>query len=277
MHVVGEDVVAALDRGHRLGRPHQVQGGARGGAERELVGAAGRGGERDGVPLHGLGHVDLADDPDQLADLGRVGHRLEVVERVGLGVRVEHRDLGRLDRVAHRDPGHEPVALGLGEGVGALHLDRVLGRDDHERRVELVGRVVDGDLPLLHALEQCRLGLGRGPVDLVADHDVGEDAAGAELELAGVLVEHRDAGDVGGQQVRGELDAPDRAVDAAGQCLAQHRLADPGHVLDQQVTLGEQHHEGRRDHVGLALDDLLDVGPDPPDDAGQCLEVGAPG
>jgi hypothetical protein len=103
-------------------------------------------------------------------------------------VAVEHRELGPAPG-SPSTPGHEAVALRLGEGVGALHLDRVLGRDHHERRLELVGRAVDGDLALLHALQQRGLGLGRGAVDLVADHDVGEDAARLELELAGVLVE----------------------------------------------------------------------------------------
>ncbi len=97
---------------------------------------------------------------------------------------------------------------------------------------------------------------------------------GPELELAGVLVEHRDPGDVRGQQVRGELDPAYRRVDAAGQGLAQHRLADAGHVLDQQVTLGEQHDQRRVDDVRLALDDLLDVPADPPHDTRQRLEVG---
>jgi hypothetical protein len=117
--------------------------------------------------------------------------------------------------------------------------------------------------------------LGRRPVDLVPDHDVGEDAAGTELELAGVLVEHRHAGDVGGQQVRRELDPADRRVDAAGQGLGQHRLADTGHVLDQQVTLGEQHHQRRRHDVRLPLDDPLDVRPHQAHDPGQRLEIGA--
>jgi hypothetical protein len=103
------------------------------------------------------------------------------------------------------------------------------------------------------------LGLGRGAVDLVADHDVGEHPAGAELELAGVLVEDRDAGDVGGQQVRRELDPSHGRVDAAGQRLAQLGLADAGDVLDEQVALGEQHDQGCVDDVGLAGDHALDV------------------
>ena len=42
-----------------------------------------------------------------------------------------------------------------------------------------------------------------------------------------------------------------RAVDAAGQRLAEHRLADAGHVLDQQVALGEQHDQGGVTTSGL--------------------------
>ena len=52
-------------------------------------------------------------------------------------------------RVARR-----PIQLALGQGVGALVLDRVLGGDDHERSVEPVGRGVDRHLALLHGLEQ---------------------------------------------------------------------------------------------------------------------------
>ena len=125
-----------------------------------------------------------------------------------------------------------------------------------------VAGAVDGDLRLLHALEQGRLGLRAGSVDLVADDEVREHRAGLELELAGRLVVDRDAGDVGGQQVGRELDAAHRAVDAAGERAGQHRLADAGHVLDEQVALGEQH--GHRDLDGLALsvDDGLDGGHD---------------
>ena len=198
----------------------------------------------------------------------------QVVQRRALAVGVEHLQLGLLVRVAHRQPHHEPVALRLGEGVGALHLDRVLGREHHERERQLVGLAVDGDLPLLHALEQRRLGLRRGPVDLVADDDVGEDRARLELELAALLVVDRDAGDVAGQQVGGELDAAHRAVDRAGQRLGEHRLADAGDVLDEQVALGE-HHGDREPHgVALALDDALDRTADPGRGVGQRGQAG---
>ena len=118
---------------------------------------------------------------------------------------------------------------------------------------------VDGDLALLHRLEQRRLGLRRRAVDLVGEHDVGEDAAGPELELVGGAVPHRHAGDVGRQEVGGELDAVAGAADRRRDRLGQRRLADAGDVLDEEVALGEEAHEREVDLLALALDHALDV------------------
>ena len=68
--------------------------------------------------------------------------------------------------------------------------------------------------------------------------------AGPELEAPVAAVPDGDADDVGGQQVGRELDPAERAVDRAGQGLGQARLADAGHVLDQQVALGDQAQRG---------------------------------
>ena len=87
-------------------------------------------------------------------------------------------------------------------------------------------------------------------------------APGRNSKSLPLLVVDAHAGDVAGQQVRGELDPAHRAVDRAGQRLGQHRLADAGHVLDQQVALGEQHGDGEPDDVGLAVDHGLHRGPD---------------
>ena len=83
-------------------------------------------------------------------------------------------------------------------------------------------------------------------------------APGRNSKSRAVLVEDADAGDVAGQQVGRELDAAHRAVERAGQGLGEHRLADAGHVLDEQVALGEQHGERGAHDLGLALDHGLD-------------------
>jgi hypothetical protein len=45
-----------------------------------------------------------------------------------------------------------------------------------------VGLATGGDTPLLHRLEQRGLGLGRGAVDLVGEHDVCKDRPADEAE-----------------------------------------------------------------------------------------------
>jgi len=59
-----------------------------------------------------------------------------------------------------------------------------------------MGLAVDGDLALLHRLEERRLGLRRGSVDLVREHDVREHGPGLELEALCFLVEDVRADDV---------------------------------------------------------------------------------
>jgi hypothetical protein len=61
----------------------------------------------------------------------------------------------------------EPVDLGLGQRVGAVGLDRVLGGQDQERGRHPKALLADGHLVFLHHLQQGRLDLGRGPVDLI--------------------------------------------------------------------------------------------------------------
>ena len=102
---------------------------------------------------------------------------------------------------------HEPVELGLGQLERPALLDRVLGGDHQERRRQLERLVADRDAALLHRFEQGALDLGRGPVDLVGQQQVGEDRPLVDAEVVGPLVEDLRADDVGGEQVDGELDA----------------------------------------------------------------------
>ena len=78
-----------------------------------------------------------------------VGDRLEVEHAVARLVAGQHAGLGVGVGVAERQAHHEAVQLRLRQRVGALVLDRVLGREDHERARELVREDVDGDVALL--------------------------------------------------------------------------------------------------------------------------------
>ena len=165
----------------------------------------------------------------------------------------------------------EAVELRLGQLVGARLLDRVLRRDDQERAAHVVRDAVDGDARLLHDLEQRRLRLGRRAVDLVGEHDRGEDRAAVELEPVRRLVVDRDARDVGRQQVGRELDALARALHGGGERLREARLARAGGVLEQHVALGEHRGQHEADDLALAQHGLVDV----VDEAGEgALEPG---
>ena len=129
--------------------------------------------------------------------------------------------------------------MGLGQGVGTVLLDGVLGSQDEEGLLQLVGVARHGDLMLLHDLQHSRLGLGGGAVDLVGQHQVGEDGAAAELALhIALLVLAHDLGarHVGGHEVGGELDAGEGEVQGLTQGADQTGLTHAGDALQQYVA-----------------------------------------
>ena len=123
---------------------------------------------------------------------------------------------------------HEAIDLRLGERVRPFLLDRILRREHEERLLEHVRRAPDRDLLLLHCLEERGLHLRRRAIDLVGENDVREDRPLLRAELAGLLIEDLRAEHVGGEQIRGELDALEARVDRFGERLHRERLREPG-------------------------------------------------
>ena len=119
-----------------------------------------------------------------------------------------------------------------------------------------MGLLADGDLALLHRLEQRGLDLGRGAVDLVGEEDVAEDRAGleAELALAALGIVDVGAGHVRGQQVGGELDAAEVGLEVLRHRLDGAGLGEAGQALDQQVAVGEEADHHALDDLRLAED-----------------------
>jgi hypothetical protein len=162
-------------------------------------------------------------------------------------------------REGHAQLDEEAVELRLRQRVGALHLQRILRRQHEERRVQLVADLGYRHRLLLHRLEQRRLRLGRGAVDLVGEQDIGENRPALELEtLLPALVFDDDVGadDVGGHEVGRELDAREREVDGVGQRAHQHGFAQAGHALEERVAAGEERHHHALDDRLVADDDL---------------------
>ena len=150
---------------------------------------------------------------------------------------------------------HEAVKLRLRQGVRALLLDRVLGSQHQERLLQGKRDAADGYLALLHRLQQGGLHLGRRPVHLIGQDDVGEDGPLADVELSILGVVDLGTGDVGREQVRRELDAHEGGGDAAGEGAHGERLGQAGHALDQDMAPAEEAHQEAVDERFLADDD----------------------
>jgi len=75
--------------------------------------------------------------------------------------------------------------------------------------VERMGRSPEGHLAFLHGFQKRALHLGRGPVDLIRQDKTAEDGPAFGLEFTGPLVIDERAGNIGREQIRCELDAPE--------------------------------------------------------------------
>ena len=199
-HRLGEvgDVVergreAAVDQGAGADGEHQrlarARAGAPGDGVLELRLALARPGRADEVEDrldHRLADRHAADELlDRLDALG-VEHALGM-GLGGAGGLEQHAPLGLAVGIDDVDLEEEAVELRLGEGIGALLLERVLGGEHMERRRQVVAHAGDGDVMLLHRLQQRRLGARAGAVDLVGHQELGEDRAGHEAEGAAAV------------------------------------------------------------------------------------------
>ena len=268
LDVVGQRVVAAVEGRPRPRGPVEEEAGPRTGPQLDPLVGTRRLAERHDVGAQGLAAVDRAGGGLRGEDRGHIGHRLDLQHPVGAGMLGEHRRLLAGVRVAHLQPDHEAVELGLGQRVGALVGDRVLGGDHQEGPGQLVSLPVDGDPALLHALEQPRLRLRGGAVYLVDEDDVREDRTGVELETGVSLVEDVGPDDVGREQVHRALHPGVGGVDRAGERAGERRLADPGVVLDQDVALGHQRDDQLLENFVAHLDRAPDAVAQPLPDLG---------
>ncbi len=120
--------------------------------------------------------------------------------------------------------------------------------------------VADGDLALLHGLQQRALDLGRGPVDLVGQDDVGENRPFAGGEFAGLGIVDQGADEVRRQQVRGELDALEGRLHGFGQGGHRQGLGQPGHPFDEHMIVAQKGQQKPVHQVLLPHDDFADLG-----------------
>jgi hypothetical protein len=196
-----------------------------------------------------LAHLALQED-----QIGRRHAGLERRQHVAPVVAFEQRAFGLGVGIAQLDAHQEAVQLRLGQREGADLVQRVLGGDHEERFGQRLGLALDRHLALFHGLEQRALGLGRGAIDLVGQQHLREHRTGMEHEGGSFAVEHGDTGDVGRQQIIGELDALELQAQRDRQRVGQSGLADPGRSRSQMAA---RQQAGEQADLRLFADDDL--------------------
>ena len=242
-NVFRKGVVASAHEGQGPARYYHVDGSPRAGAEQYVaaefsesarIGLASGGHQPHRVVDESGVHVDAVrltlqtnsflDAQDGLYGLQCARHPFN-----------DHELLGSV-RVANEHLKHETVDLRLGEGISALRLNGVLRRHNEERVWHGVGLASDGDLPLLHYFKESALNLSRGAVYLIRQQQVGEDGPQGRVELTGLLIVDSGTHQVGGHQIGSKLDALKLTADGLRERLDRHRLCQPGHAFDEDVT-----------------------------------------
>ena len=259
-HVVRRDIGAAGEEGVGAAGEREIDGGARRGAHADerrdvdavVVGTAGRVDQADDVALHLFIQIEAVHHGARLLDGVETDDRLRHRHFLGGACQIEHEELLFLGRIVHDHLHHEAVELGLGERIGAFLLQRVLRGQHEERRRQHEGLLADGDLLFLHRLKQGALHLGGSAVDFVGEDEVREHRPVFHAEARFPRVVDFRAHDVGGQHVRGELDAVELRVHQRGERLERQRFRQSGHAFEQDVALDHQGNEQAVHQVALA-------------------------
>ena len=264
--VLRNHVVAPADQCQRPGGGHQRDRPARARSEGDVrlqVGEADRlrvaRRSRDPHRVARQGGIDI----DPANRLAKRDERVQVEDLTNLGHAgqraLDHRQLVLGLGVADDDLEHEPVDLSLGQRVGALRLNRVLGRHHEERARRRERLLADRDLALLHDFEQGGLHLRRRAVDLVGEQEVAEDGPELDVEVTVLRPVDPGADEVARHQVRGELDPVERPAQHLGGRLDRQRLRETRDAFDEQVAVRQEADEDSFEHRVLPGDDALDL------------------
>src|SRR5262249_15113476 len=152
---------------------------------------------------------------------------------------------------------HKPIYLRLGQRVGALRLNGILGGHYQERLGNTVALAGDCDLSFLHHLEQRALHLRRSPVNLIGKEEIGEDGTQRRGKVTVFLVIDARSHQVRRHEVRRELNSPERSANSSGERLNGEGLGEPRDAFDEQMSLGQDGYQHTFQEMILANDDLF--------------------
>ena len=159
----------------------------------------------------------------------------------------------------------KPVELGLWKRERPVIFGGILRGNDHKGLLKWMRLIIDGNLCFTHRFQEAALGLRRGAIDLIGQHDVGEDRTRYELKSLFLPVKHGDADDVGRQEIARELNALERTVKRSGQAVRQRGFADARNIFEQKMATGQKADHRHLDDMGFSLDDERNIVLDRPD------------
>ena len=121
-----------------------------------------------------------------------------------------------------------------------------------------MGLLTYGDLTFLHGFQQGALDLGRCPVDLVRQHNIGKNRPflGGKRALARIVNQRSD--EVGGQEVRGKLEPLKAGADCLSQGLHRQGLGQTGDAFQQDMPVRQQPDNQAVYEILLTNNDLAD-------------------
>jgi hypothetical protein len=89
----------------------------------------------------------------------------------------------------------------------------------HKGLLKQMRLIIDGNLCFTHRFQEAALCLRRRAIDLVGQHDVGEDRTRYKLKPLFLSIKHGDTHDVRRQEIAGELNALERTIQRSGQAM----------------------------------------------------------
>ena len=143
--------------------------------------------------------------------------------------------------VTEAHPHEESVELSLGQRVGAFVLDRVRS-GEHTMNGSGSTNVSPSTVICRSCMASSSADCVFGGVRLISSASSSPANSGPlpEVELAGALVVDERAGQVARQQVGRELGPAELQAERLGERPSRQGLAEPGEVLEQHVTTGEE-------------------------------------
>ena len=144
--------------------------------------------------------------------------------------------------ISHRNFDHKAVKLRIRQQLCARRTNGVLGCKHQKRRRQRVTLPVHRYMQLLHSLQQGRLGLAGGAVDLIRQKQICHNSAAFINKATALLVVHGVADDIRRNSIRGELNSACLQSKHLGKGHCCGSFSDAGHILHKHVTACQNRH-----------------------------------